>query len=105
LLSSSTSASLATAMHDSIVPVDSRPSISSPLASQPVRQPDTNTIPGSETTTIESPREETTATSVSTTSTVDEILPVPTVRITQDSGIKRRDSGSVEEREVVEPSH
>ena len=104
LLSSSTSASLATAMHDSIIPGldDSRPSISSPLASQAVRVPsvEVQSAGGGET----PPH-----TSVSTTTTAssntldDEILPVETVEVARESGLKTRgQQGSVEEREVVE---
>jgi hypothetical protein len=105
-LLSSTSASLATAMHDSIVPGldDSRPSTSSPLASQAVR------VPSVEVEGPEVAEENLTPpnTSVSTSSTVDEeILPVEVVTVAQNSSaLKTRDDArSVEEREVVELSH
>ena len=91
-------------MHDSIIPGldDSRPSISSPLASQAVRVPsvEVQSAGGGET----PPH-----TSVSTTTTAssntldDEILPVETVEVARESGLKTRgQQGSVEEREVVE---
>jgi hypothetical protein len=86
-LLTATSASLATAMHDSIIPNDSRPSISSPLAAQSVS---VESIPNA-------------VNAGSSSSTVDEILPVPAVQGNQESGVKQRDDvGNVEEREVVE---
>lgn len=105
-LLSSTSASLATAMHDSIVPGldDSRPSISSPLASQAVRVPSVQ-VEGPE---VAAENSTSPNTSVSTSSTVDEeILPVEAVAVTQNSSAlkTRGDVGSVEERELVELSH
>ena len=101
-LLSSTSASLATAMHDSIVPgqTDSRPSISSPLAAQAVGVPNVQ---------VESVVAESSTpphTTVTTSNTVGEISPVE--RVTQDSSrpLKTRgDRGSIEEREVVELTH
>ena len=89
-------------MHDSIMPAqnDSRPSISSPLASQAV---------GVENVQLESVVAEGSTpphTNVNTSSTVEEILPVE--MITQDSSSRlktRGDEGSVEEREVVELTH
>jgi hypothetical protein len=46
------------------------------------------------------------ATSVSTSSTIDEIVPVPMERVTPESSLKRRNvAGSVEERELVEVSN
>jgi hypothetical protein len=93
-------------MHDSIVPGadDSRPSVSSPLATQVVNVPSVQ-VDSSET--LDETREMTApATSVSTSSTLDEITPIPVRDITSDSGLKRRgDGGSVEERELVEESH
>jgi hypothetical protein len=79
-------------MHDSIVPDDSRPSISSPLATNAV-EGDSSTPP---------------AGSVSTASTAnEEILPVEEVRVPSDStngmGLKTMgESGNVEEHEVVQ---
>lgn len=98
-----TSASLATAMHDSIVPGldDTRPSISSPLAHN-VSMSSTQHESSSEDHN-ESPQ----AASVSTESTIDEIVAVPVTNVTEErnSGLKsRRSAGSVEEREVVEVS-
>ena len=101
LLSSNASASLATAMQDSIIPSgldDSRPSISSPLASQAVRVPGVD-IPAAE--------EGSTPphTSVGTASTIDdEILPVEAVPLrSRESGLKTRgEAGNVDEREMVE---
>ena len=89
-------------MHDSIIPGldDSRPSISSPLASQAVRVPSvevhTPVVAGESSTPPN--------TSVSTSSTLDdEILPVESVAVAGDSGLKTRgEQGSVEEREIVE---
>ena len=102
LLSSSTSASLATAMHESIIPGldDSRPSISSPLASQAVRVPSVEVQTPAGTGESSTPPN----TSVSTSSTLDdEILPVESVAVARDSGLKTRgEQGSVEEREIVE---
>jgi hypothetical protein len=104
-LLASTSVSLATAMHDSIIPgTDARPSVSSPLATQVVNMPSVQ-VDSSET--LHETRETTAAaTSVSTSSTLDEITPVPGQHSTPDSGLKRRDDGgSVDERELVEESH
>ena len=103
---SSTSASLATAMHDSIVPGlnDSRPSISSPLASQTVRVPNVQ-VGGTE---IVAEGSTPSNTSVRTSNTVDEeISSVEAVTVNQDSSAlkTRGDAGSVEEREVVELTH
>ena len=101
-LLSSTSASLATAMHDSIVPGqdDSRPSISSPLASQAVR------VPSSQVESVVAEGSTPPDTGARTSSTVGGNLPVEMV--TQDSSnpLKTRgDGGSVEEREVVGLTH
>ena len=101
-LLSSASASLATAMHDSIVPGqdNSRPPISSPLASQAMRVPNVQ---------VESVVAEGSTpphTSVTTSSTVKEILPMETVTQGCPSALKTRgDGGSVEEREIVELTH
>ena len=99
-----TSTSLATAMHDSIVPGldDTRPSISSPLAHN-VSMSSTHHESSSEDH-DESPQ----AASLSTESTIDEIVPVPVTNVPEErnSGLKSRTSaGSVEEREVVEVSN
>ena len=105
-LLASTSVSLATAMHDSIIPGtdDSRPSVSSPLATQVVNMPSVQV--GSSATLLETRETSAAATSVSTSSTLEEITPVPIRNATPDSGLKRRDDGgSVEERELVEESH
>lgn len=105
-LLASTSVSLATAMHDSIVPGadDSRPSVSSPLATQVVNVPSVQ-VDSSET--LDETTETTApATSVSTSSTLDDITPIPVRDVTSDTGLKRGgDGGSVEERELVEESH
>jgi len=96
-------------MHDSIVPGgddSSRPSISSPLAANPVSGLEAEDGMSSST----PPK-----TSVSTASTAndEEISPVEEVRVPSDSTngmggsrLKMRgDSGSVEEHEVVEVAH
>jgi hypothetical protein len=89
-------------MHDSIIPGvdDSRPSISSPLASQAVRVPSVEVHMSAGAGESSTPP----YTSVSTSSTLDdEILPVESVAVASESGLKTRgEQGSVEEREVVE---
>lgn len=101
-LLSSTSTSVVTAMRDSIVPAqdDSRPSISSPLASQAVAVAN---IP------VESVVAESSTpphTNVTPSSTVEEILPVEGITQDSSSHLKTRgDGGTVEEREVVELTH
>jgi hypothetical protein len=108
-LFTSTTASLATAMHDSIVPgmEDSRPSVSSPLASQSTLASQSVSVPSVAVDNQSDSGERTPqATSVSTSSTIDEILPVPLERVPPESSLKtRNDAGSVEERELVEISN
>lgn len=110
LLTSTTASSLATAMHDSIIPGadDSRPSVSSPLASQStLASSQSMSVP---TVNVESQTDcgERTphATSMSPSSTIDEIVPVPMERVNPESSLKRRDdAGSVEQHELVEISN
>ena len=97
-------------MHDSIIPGvdDSKPSVSSPLASQ-------STLASSQSMSATSVNVESQpdsgertphATSVSTSSTIDEIVPIPMERVNPESSLKGRgDAGSVEERELVEVSN
>jgi hypothetical protein len=96
-------------MHDSIIPGpdDSRPSISSPLASQAVRLPRVHVESLNARTNVVVEGSTPPNTSVSTSSTVDEeILQVSAVTVNQDGALKARgDTGSVEEREVVELTH
>ena len=90
-------------MHDSIVPIqdDSRPFISSPLASQAVR------VPSVQMEVVVAEGSTPSHTSISTSSPVDEeILPVETVTQDLSNSLKARgDAGSVEEHEVVELTH
>ena len=105
-----TSASLSTAMHDSTIPglEDTRPSISSPLAQNvtvPTVQVESSPEDDDQ---HDEPESSPPATSVSTNSSIDEIVPIPVVipAIAQDRNpLKTRgDGGSVEEHEVVELS-
>jgi hypothetical protein len=95
-------------MHDSIIPGvdDSRPSVSSPLASQSTLASQSMSVPSVNVENQMDSGERTShATSVSTSSTIDEIVPVPMERVGPESSLKRRDdAGSVEEREIVEVS-
>lgn len=108
-LLTSTTASLATAMHDSIVPGvdDSRPSVSSPLALQSTLASQNVSVPSVAVENQPGSGEGTPqATSVSTSSTIDEIAPVPMESVPPESSLKsRNDAGDVEERELVEISN
>jgi hypothetical protein len=99
-----TSASLATAMHDSIVPglEDTRPSISSPLAQMSVRTVHVESSPEDD----HQEHESSPPATISTNSSVDEIVPIPAVHTAQErSGLKSQsEGGSIEEHEVVELS-
>ena len=108
LLASSTASSLATAMHDSIIPgvEDSRPSVSSPLASQSTVASQNVDVPSPPGESRSDSAETAHATSVSTSSTIDEIVPVSMEQVNPESSLKRRDDvGRVEERELVELSN
>ena len=108
-LLTSTSVSLAAAMQDSIVPGagDSRPSVSSPLASQAVKAPNMQVESVERTEAHE--RSTPSDTSVTTSTTVDEeTVPMSSVaNVTHEaSALKSKDDArSIEEPEVLELTH
>lgn len=109
-LLASTSTSLAIAMHDSIIPGadDSRPSMSSPLASQNRHMPIVDRGPPNARTDAAREVSASPHTTPSTSSTGDEeILPMtPRTPNPEASPLKTRgDGGNVEERETVELTH